>query len=566
MNKYSDLQRSASSYKFLPTVKSKRFSQPIELNDEFPRPGSSYFQSPRISSLAQLENEKVSLAITKYYSPKSSEFIFPDSTRLYKTNDFDSILNRIDSITQGKDLSQLKELTDGSCVNLTLEQGSYEDFRVITKDKRSPLKVILKRNFGKLKIMISKNTEKPRNWNSEKVFFSDNFEYFDTGSCFLCRFIYLSIEAVASAQFSISVSFGNLRSIFGLQETKPKKAHGGLLRGLKSDAIKMKFKIGVEELMLKKRKKFQKQSKKILDKNSNVIIDNKTQTKSISSIQEKIAIVQKRKNEKYLEKKTHALESINKKHKRNVEESIKTETKQKKDLLIKIQKSWLSLIYFFISASNIKFQIIDKKLDTILSLQQTASARLIQKVFKSKYSSISLKDNILLHARNNLFLFNSIYHYYKLPITQNLISSIKLSAKCTVICVKFKKFLSKIQVIQKASKTFLLRNKFRIDKILKLWNSTVESLMQKRPSRHSLKYIIIPQHIKEEIVKKYYFEKLSEYIQQIKSVKNSLLNVFKPQNEEFQMPEFLFLPSESELKDMFNEGASLASRINTEGY
>jgi hypothetical protein len=523
----------------------------LEASESFNRPQSCYFSTPRISSLTQVENEKMMLTSTKFNSksPSSSNifYYFPQ-----QSCDFNSLLKSIDSIASGRPSLTTKVLSEGRVLTLNLKNGQIQSFKIFSKGKRSPLKVNLRRNYGKSSVFISKTCENPTAETCDRIFLDDNFEVHEKNTFFSCDSLFLAVEAQGPLVLTIGISFGYIKNIYLPPEELPqkKKTLSAQYEEIyKNEGKRLELKKKVENLVKNRKNVLKKQANSknfiLINRNSSTIMP----VKSFPNLEEKIAGVLKRRAEIYIEKKIHNLESLKQKTSKNQSILARTEQKLRISQLIRIQKTWLTLLLFQKAAAAIRSKILTEKSDLIFNLHQSASARLIQKVFKTKYLKISVKDNILLHARNDLFLFNSTFYIIKKNIKKSFISFCIQSAKETHVRVKFDQFLKKVTLIQKASKSFLTRNKRRIEEITKIWNNVFSSMILRKSSAVSIKYLKIPPIVRDQIVKKFYEEKFSSYLKSVEK-SESLYRVPKEKPQEFK-----YLPSPAEIKVLIEKAA-----------
>ena len=409
MNKYSDIYRSTLStrhFKFAKPFNSDTTTEPEGL---LTRPVTINYSTPRISALTQHENEKILVSLAKSPNKNSQSSIFFNHVAR-QSCDFDSLLKSLDSITSGRVINTVKVLSEGKAMNINLNNGQVQCFKIFSKGKRSPLKVNLRRSIGKVKVFVSKSCESPNEENCDKLCLDDNFEFYDKGIAFMNECIFIAVEACGMVGLTVGISFGYLRNVYLPPEELPQKKKNLSVEYeevYKNEGKRMELKKKVENLLKKRKRTMMKTSSSknfvLMNRNVSSVIS----IKPLSSTKEKIQSVLQKKNQLYIDKKTHVLETITKK-------SLKldlniTEKRIKDQQRLIIQKSWLVILHLCASAQALKSKFLNKKSNIFLNLHQSSSARLIQKVFKNKYVKISVKDNILLHARNNLFLFNSIY-------------------------------------------------------------------------------------------------------------------------------------------------------------
>ena len=383
MNKYSDIYRSTLSTRHFKLAKPFNIDTETEPEGLLTRPVTMNFSTPRISTLTQHENEKFLVSLTKNPKKDSQSSIFFNHLPR-QSCDFDSLLKSIDSITSGRVINTVKVLSEGKVLNINLNNGQVQCFKIFSKGKRSPLKVNLRRSIGRVKVFVSKTCESPNEETCDKLFLDDNFEFYDKGIAFLNECIFIAVEACGMVGLTVGISFGYLRNVYLPPEELPQKKKNLSVEYeevYKNEGKRMELKKKVEKLLKKRKRTLMKTSSSknfvLMNRNVSSVIS----VKPLSATKEKIQSVLQKKNQLYIEKKTHVLEMISKKSSKLDHNLPERRLKDQQRLLI--QKSWLVILHLCASAQALRSKFLNKKTDIILNLHQSSSARLIQKVFKN---------------------------------------------------------------------------------------------------------------------------------------------------------------------------------------
>ena len=181
MNKYSDVEfRSQSTLRQLPPLMSpKRITSIIRENlsaERLPKININAKQDfNTISALSVLENNKAKVLadMEMHLSLKSTGKKNKDD---YVLSDFSKIIKDLDLITKKRHVVDEKILKEGELVYGNLKEGDCIFYKILIKDKISPIKVHIKKNSGMLNYYISKKKNKPNEEQYDFCFNTDTFE------------------------------------------------------------------------------------------------------------------------------------------------------------------------------------------------------------------------------------------------------------------------------------------------------------------------------------------------------------------------------------------------------
>ncbi|OMJ90019.1 hypothetical protein SteCoe_7698 [Stentor coeruleus] len=561
MNKYSDFERGSQSSKFLPPLHSPN-SQTLtsEILDGYLSPLEKQFKVPKISTLTQLENEKAYQTSNYYLYSPSNQRVNSEILNSHTSRDFISLLQSIDRITNGKEINYYKILKEGQILTISLSESMVHYFKIKCFGKRSPLKVNIRRNKGKLKTYVSKSIDKPNQENADYVISLDRFEISENGVKFPYDCLYLSVEAMAESEFSIGISFGKIKNVYIPMEpvVRIKRSISKEFEELrKNEDLRNSLKKKVEKLIKQRKQEYIRLagSKNFLKLNKNVTVS--TTDRLIGCWEEKKSLALQRKYENYLKKKEQAMLTLNKKAIQTQNEIIQKEQLETKARTQKFQKDWIKLMTFIISASTLRKNWLENRSEILISLNHSIAARLIQKCFKNKFTHLNFKSITLLRARNNLLLLNQHQYFFcKKSSNQMLINIIRLSAVNNKLSFSFNVFVGKVLKIQKASKNYMGKTKNRLEEIVKLWNSAIGKFLNRGSTLQLNRYIKITSHIRNEVIKEYYSKKFNEYLRSLIPLK-SLQSLRSISQSTVKLPEFKYLPSEAVLKQLIEQAASM---------
>ena len=551
MNKYADIKNNSRSQVYLPQLKGLKQQSFEEFEAKtWNSPINSPLSANRISSFTELENLKV---LNKFVSfkPNSQKKSY-DSIVNHSNQDFDDLIRLLDVISD-KNENDNKILFEEETSEIKLAEGMLQYYQIYCKDKRPPLKVQIKRKYGKARYFWSKTIEKPSYTLHDLVFYTDSFDIFEINLKPNNDHGFFSIEALSDLLCSITISFRKPIQAYNPEIfiTNKQKTEKNTNEQLKNDETRLKLKKKVEKILKNRKEKIFKLGgfKNFLSLNKN--ITGSLSEKNFLCWNKKIEQVLQRKKDNYKQKVEKVQRNLNRKRiLTEIEEQQQFENETKEKLRI-MQKFWVKTNFIIEFASLLRRQWLKRRTEAILALLQSASARLIQRVFKQKYLKISLTDSIFLHARNNLLIFHKTTKLLMFSESKSTIAASILNNK---IGLSFQNFTFKVTNIQKASKLFLQKNKERIEEITKLWDKIVSKKISKSSGAQVSKYIKITSYKKNEYIKNYFFERLNEYMLEVKRLVSMEQN--KNSINRKTLPDFKYLPNENIIKQMI-EDASL---------
>ena len=167
------------------------------------------------------QNEKLNqnLAVKSYELEKYDSF--PSLSTKYtlpSDKDFSKLMENINNIINPKTTNYSVVINENENVEAGIEEGQIKYFRIIVKQKKSPVAITIQRKTGKVLIYTSSTCYEPGVKNYEKCFATDYIEIKDKGSHFKYEVLHLGIKGIIQSFIRISVSFG--KGIKNLEELK----------------------------------------------------------------------------------------------------------------------------------------------------------------------------------------------------------------------------------------------------------------------------------------------------------------------------------------------------------
>ena len=518
MNKYTDLQRKPSQSKIFPAIQSPK-PHSLDFQDIFLSP-PNYTPTNRISSLTQIENDKIFSSRYLDLNTKALGKSTPGPISTYSSKDFSTLIKNLDNISNKYVQSDHQLLFEGHVATIKLDEGLFHYFQVNCKDKRTPMTVKIRRQKGRLHCFYSKTVERPNNCSYDQSFALDSFEISDYSIKFTHDTIFLSVEALTDVIFSLGVHFGRIKQVYiqpELHIISKNKLVSEIEELRKNDELRMQFKDKVEKIIKDRKKKILKKagSKNYLKINKNVT-GTLSEKLLFNNWDEKKALVLQRKYEKSLEKKMNTIRILQRKEINHECEKKTIEESSRKSKVKAIQKEWITLMYLINYSASIRKLWYNARCNVLLLLQCNNRARIIQKKFKQKYIKLNIKGVILLKCRNNTsFFYETSRRLYRMFSEQIVVSSIASILKNKLI-ISFKSFNYKVVNIQKASKVFLSKNRSRVTHIIQMWDEMMNKIISRSSVDQIHKYVNISSQTRDTIVNNYYSKKLTIYLNECK--------------------------------------------------
>lgn len=420
---------------------------------------------PKTSSLSGLtlqENERVMHSARTLLSHRSyaNAPVFTESNmKLPDERAFTRILNKIEMIVSNKYMAHRgSTLRDGEPIEIMAEANSFSYLKIMTRGKRCPLRVHLKRVKGRVVTYVSRMNPEPSQALHDSVHKIDYFEVSDPGLKFKSDSVHFGIEAIEDSTFHVTVNFGRLKVNLNNQRKLNKQETYIEVDNIRKNEI-MQYELSkrVEDAIARRKLDLIKNSnnKDFLKLNMNVVVPN-----SIDFIKDRKIMTQrietrrkeaKVKNQMALkEKQLRAVNVINKQLIRAEEEKKERIRKEQLVVLQKEQREWLIVIFLAKSVVALKDTRNALREERFEGLRRSSSARKIQKFYRSHSGHKSISESSISRAKD-LILFS--FHHHKPFLMQSLkvqlLKCIHESARNHTLPHHFSAFQNRIFMVQK---------------------------------------------------------------------------------------------------------------------
>jgi hypothetical protein len=555
MNKYSDLKQrgTVSTFKSLPILPLKTIS-PESLNHSVKSLKSQSKDSSRISKFSVIENNRTQEITNKIFSSPGSSVASP---RFEDTSfpDFRGLVEKLNKISEGPDISKVKTLKDGVIHANELKEDFFTYFLIPCKGKKSPLCIYFKKNFGNFKCFLSKTVEKPDFSRFDVSFSSDFYEISEKTSWFQRDFYYLSVFAVEDTQFSIFTTFG--KSHLPADDLFSSKRLQNELESLKDVDFRSDLEKRVENIIKKR-----KQQALQLGKNKNFVTLNKSPTASHSkdpNWQEKQKNAIFKKNLLIQEKACKTRDLLNRKLKKIEKVKHEIASNRIKEKVETCQKSFLILTTFAKSLESIRALISSKKEKRFNALKAKFAARTLQHYFQFKINHLGPIQISLLNGRNSLFLAHAnLFPVEKKKAGKVFVGFLRMNYLNCKAKKSFDLFFKRLLLVQTQVKKFLKKNRNRFLGIVKIWNQVLSKVIMEHAKAKNNPYTKISSKYRDPVIKKYLAQCNQFHAKKVK-VYLAAYSIGANYRTSFRMsksalfPKFNYFPSEIEIRELIEE-------------
>jgi hypothetical protein len=545
MNKYSDIQLRRA----LPEL-SKYSLTPKSLISELPSHFSSSRISSRISSIShfsEVENFKAEAISSQILTTPMK---LPLPTIEPKPVDFKSIILNLNRVLTRPDMSDIHQILEKEIVSNISAQNSVLYYKISTKDKKSPMKVEVKRKSGKLRWYLSKEWGKPGESSYEYVFFDDLFEVSAKKSHFENDFLYIGIQVLIDSEFSFMMSFPKANQKDHL-EIHIKSLSLLPISSTYDYEYRYNLNVRVEKLKSKRKQKALQLSGAKDFVKLNKACSQISLNKESLPWKDRQENVLNKKNLLNQEKVQKAKEFINKrletveKNKRNAE-FMKKHLKHKKR-----QIAWTRILSFLMTLSQIRRIILTGRKKQAIRKKINVSSKVILKGFVKILSKIRTRHDTFLTCKNNLKLFNllTVIPSKKL-IHSKLVLSMQESAVNMKITTSFEVYMKKIIFVQRKVRNFLKVSRLHSVDLVKYWNSVLSKLIvEHSKSKHNPFSKPINVESRNKILNHFYKKSSKKHVKMLKTILE--IWVKNPNfREKITFPHFQHLPSEGRMRKM----------------
>ena len=557
MNKYSDIQlrnslpklrmfsltpKSLSSNPSLPNISNSSISQQSK-------------HSSKISRFSELENSRAE-AITSRFLLTPSIIPQPASLPEIKTVDFKSLILNLNKVLTRPDMEDIQEIQEKELMPCLSTQGSLVYYKIKVKEKRAPMKIEVKRKFGKLRWYFSKEWGKPGESQYDYIFLDDVFEVSANGRYFDNEFFYIGVQVLIDSDFSFMITFPAQDKLNLHNDIHYKSA--SMIP--KSNTYDYEYRINLNqrvEILKQKRKKQKLQLSGCkdfikLNKDPSQVLYSKDQIpwkdRQEHAISKKNLIAQERaqRAKQYINKRL----DIYLKHKKS-EISQKTSKKRLR------QQAWTKILVFLSTLQIIKQQIYNHKKKKLFKIKLSASARIIQKAFISKLTRIRQKHAAIAACANILKLYrNVLITGVTNQVHCKILSCIKNSVLNSKISNKFDKFISVVTAIQRKVKNFIKITKMKKTELAKNWNLVLSKLIIENSNLRMNPFTKpIKVEVRNKILERYFNKCCLNHARLIKVYLESFFVLsrdfgLRRERSCVKLPEYSYLPTEEIMRKM----------------
>ena len=557
MNKYSDIQlrnslpklrmfsltpKSLSSNPSLPNISNSSISQQSK-------------HSSKISRFSELENSRAE-AITSRFLLTPSIIPQPASLPEIKTVDFKSLILNLNKVLTRPDMEDIQEIQEKELMPCLSTQGSLVYYKIKVKEKRAPMKIEVKRKFGKLRWYFSKEWGKPGESQYDYIFLDDVFEVSANGRYFDNEFFYIGVQVLIDSDFSFMITFPAQDKLNLHNDIHYKSA--SMIP--KSNTYDYEYRINLNqrvEILKQKRKKQNLQLSGCkdfikLNKDPSQVLYSKDQIpwkdRQEHAISKKNLIAQERaqRAKQYINKRL----DIYLKHKKS-EISQKTSKKRLR------QQAWTKILVFLSTLQIIKQQIYNHKKKKLFKIKLSASARIIQKAFISKLTRIRQKHAAIAACANILKLYrNVLITGVTNQVHCKILSCIKNSVLNSKISNKFDKFISVVTAIQRKVKNFIKITKMKKTELAKNWNLVLSKLIIENSNLRMNPFTKpIKVEVRNKILERYFNKCCLNHARLIKVYLESFFVLsrdfgLRRERSCVKLPEYSYLPTEEIMRKM----------------
>ena len=441
-----------------------------------------------ISDFSAKQNEIIKSFMSPVMNDNSKTVRLPEINqkfRMLTDLDFNHLIENINEITSPKDIYKSHIILDQDPLDLQIPEGKTRYLQVFTKGKKCPLSLKIKRRKGRIFICSSNSNHEPESASSPKSFTSDYIEIRESSVHFQNDFIYFSIKAIQSSDFTLTLSFGKQinslaelrrmkRSLVELPLDEDPEESEGFLQKTEKDTIR-------------KTKNFVKANKhpKIVDLSSKASLLNE-RAENWKLKREKIV---SKKKEILSDKKKKTLEFLNRRdikrklEKQNAKEMIEKNNKRR------YEKMWMVLIYFSKSSQYIRSYITEKKIVKKRTEELLDSVVTIQRIYRRFKGQLPSRDISVLKARNLLLFYHENLKTLNIKFKsgRSIVSSISFISHTQQVFHHFTTFYKSVCRIQRFIRKHFAIKERKLEALVKLWTMVSENMIFRSNEKDNLK-------------------------------------------------------------------------------
>lgn len=529
MNKYADFSNRLNfkSQVQFPCLTEGRVNSPkldfIRSKVLSPRFDSDRKNFSGISGMASTQNMKLN-SFSDRLVTEDSLVRFPEiNAKGVKEKDFKNLLDKLDQVISPKAGCPEIIISEGASHEYSISSDSVQSFKISSKGKKCPLSVKIKIIYGAILSTVSLTDIHRVPKSGYKSSRSHFHELFDIKSEFQCEFVFIVVKAQTNSLVRIFSEFGKNQFLSNYKAydysvveddsidkviSQPKSSKKNFIR------VNMAVKVSKAEEMVSR-------------------VDNWKSKRDL-------IVKRKKLNEKAKKKKL--INIMTKRIEKLEEVALCQERANKKQMLLKLCKEWLSIIYKIKSATSIYTLIRIKRADFFQKIRKNQKVHLIQQFYKT---NLQPRTNSKVTANNTLLLFRNLtLIFHKKQTTKKICSVLSITAYTNLLFHMFTSYTEKMILIQKCYRRYCKKKNFRLATLRTKWNKCIEkSLYTKKGSarkRESLKFISIPSNIRDKVLKDFYYERWKAFQKEVAAYTkiNGAAGAF------VNLPIFTYIPSD----------------------
>ena len=349
------------------------------------------------------------LLTTSHVLPRTVIASCPMTTRtvdrqLPTDRDYQRVLNRLEHVVSGSSVA----LTEEKEVEVSLDQEEWRFVRIHTLGRSAPMTVFLGRSKGRVVTYLSVSTQEPRPDNTDLTFTRDVITYSEPTSKLKTPNVYLGIHCLKETCLKLNLRFGKTHRRYH-SEPRLTSTLPDLKEFRRDEGKRQALNLRVEEAISKRQaawaikyagKDFIRDNRKFLFRSIDFDRkDTETQRRQTALIRRKQCLK---------DKKTKALEALNKQEIRaNAEKAAKIAA----EIRLQIQTQhqfWLLLIYTSISFDAIWSRFYKRKTTIDTANKRMKAAIVLQRCYKKVILTINPKRSVKLRALHSLIFYKNV--------------------------------------------------------------------------------------------------------------------------------------------------------------
>ena len=490
--------------------------------------------------------------------------------------DYKRMINRLDKIIHGSALSfKCMTLSESKPADLTLDENEWQYLKVKLQGLQIPLKVSLHRAKGRLICYVSRTISEPTDFFYDEVHSTDDFLISEPGLRFKSSWLYIGIQCLEEATFTVAIKFGYVH--------RTKKRQVGCrpsafedLEELRRDEDKRK------ELELKVKEALERRKERWKGSEMNFVRRNKGEEVLVEREQWREAQVQRRietferKRAHLHSRKARAIANIQKQELRRQAEATARLVLQAKLQHERFQRQWLSLSSFLRASSYLHANWLKAKQAKEDISRKMSAVHIIQRCYRRVRLFVNpkrkIKELLLHHLMLHKGMFGEVVRAEgKEMILAAIKNGVKSNGVRTQVLAWYQKSKFYIVVkLQRRWRRYRIVRVQRMQALSMLWNEAMGVIQAAHPPEgkksgrkakgNEQKYALLNRNAVLEAYiadcKRRYFTVIQSYLQSVKELQRSTIFT-TAQEPTLNFPNFQYLCSVEEMIAVINTAAGI---------